>query len=241
MSNQIKVQMYKLRRSVVFYLIIAGLFTTCVMFSLKIINEGTDINGGRALLASISDTSLMFIPALFVSYFIGVDFLNRTIQNEVRIGYNRLSVVLTRGFAALAISVFLYLVSYTLPITIILGIANGGFDTGFSFGQVVIRLVLFCVQLMALQSFSVLFSFVSKNATLGMLISVCFTFLTCNLLRNLFDENDSLFALTSFYRIMMNSSSMMNSEILLSFISAIITIMGVLFVTHIAFRRAELK
>ena len=240
MTNQLKVQFYKLRKFPVFYLIAAGLSVLSIMYAIKTINVGTGWSGAYALLASISDTSLMFAPALLASYFIGVDFETRTIHNEIRIGYNRFSAILSRGFVTLSVSVLLYLLSYTIPITVITSAING-FGTGISVQEIAVKLILFSFQMMAIQSFTILFVFVSKKATLGMLISVCFAFITCNLLRNLFGENNPVFALTSFYRIMMNNGNMTSADILISFASAVTTLFIVFCITYMAFQKAELK
>jgi ABC-2 type transport system permease protein len=239
MYNQLKVELYKLRTSRFFYLSVIGFLTASVMiYFANIIRDSLDITGSRALLSAISDTSLLFIMSLFVSYFIGNDFANRTIDNELRIGYSRLSVVLSRVIVALPFAAFLYMF-YAAPRAILTGFSNG-FGYEMTTQDAFIRIILFMLQVMAVMSFTALIMFCSKKASLGMMISVCFTVITCNIMRSFLDDNP-IFKATSFYRIQMNSEAMTTQDITFSFVSAVATIFFVVIATYVIFRKTELK
>ena len=239
MYNQLSVEFYKLRTSKFLYLAILGFVTAGVMIYVSnVFRDNMDITGSQAFLGAISDTSLLFIMSLFVSYFIGNDFANRTICNEIRIGYSRLSVVLSRAIVVLPFAALLYLF-YAVPRGLMTGVSNG-FGAGLAAPDIFIRMILFVFQVMAVTSFTALIVFWCKKASLGMMISVCFTVVTCNMLRSVLGGS-TIFRATSFYRIQMNSGVMTSRDILVSFVSAIVTIVVVLFVTYIVFRRAELK
>jgi ABC-type transport system involved in multi-copper enzyme maturation permease subunit len=239
MSNQLKVCFYKLRKSLFLYLSALGFFTAAVMVAVKnIFVDKLDISGQVVLIHSLSDTSLLFIITLFVSYFLGKDFANRTIDNEIRIGYSRWSVLLSRIIVALPFSAILYLF-YSVPYALIVGASNG-FNGNMKLHEIIIRIVLFALQVMAITSFAVLIVFWCKKSSLGIMLSVCFTVITCNILRNFLDDA-VLFRATSFYRIQMNMVKMTSQDIITSFVSAIITIFIVLFATYIIFRKTELK
>ena len=240
MYNQLKVEFYKLRTSRFLYLSIIGFLTASIMiYFANVIRDSLEITGHRAFLGSISDTSLLFIMSLFVSYFIGNDFANRTIDNEVRIGYSRMSVVISRTVVILPFTVLLYLLFYTAPCVLIMGI-NNGFGGEMGIQDIIIRIVLFALQLTAVLSFTVLIMFWCKKSSLGMMISVLFVVVTCNILRNYLMDN-AVFQATVFYRIMMNSGYMTLQEMQFSFVSAIATIMVVLFAMYIVFRKTDLK
>ena len=236
MYNQIRIEIYKCGKSMFF---IFGFLVASVMLAVvNIFVHGRDISGQQAMLGSLSDTSLLFIMALFVSYFIGGDFTNRTIQNEIRIGYSRISVVLARIIVVLPLATLLYLF-YSIPYTLMMGAANG-FAGNFAAWEVFSRVILFFVQVIAVLSFSALIMFWCRKSSLSMMISVCFTVITCNILRGFLNDN-AIFRVTSFYRIQMNSGAMTTQDILISFISATVTIVVVLLATFIVFRKAELK
>jgi hypothetical protein len=82
------------------------------------------ITGYEMYIGAIRDTSLIFVLSLFVAYFVGNDFTSRTINNEVQIGYNRLTVILSRGLVILPYAAVLYLF-YVVPLTVMIGIFNG--------------------------------------------------------------------------------------------------------------------
>lgn len=240
MINECKVQWYKLRRSPIFYLMIGFYLLMAGLIISKISGRDVRITGTEMFLGGIGDTSLLFGLTLFVSYFIGMDFKNRTIENEIRIGYSRWSVLLARSIVVLPVAVGIYIFAYVLPVTVGSTVADG-LGAGLSVQGAILRLVLFCIQVAAVLSFTILFMFVSNSATVGMMVSVCFTFLTCNLLRNFLDAHNPVFALTSFCRIMMNEGGLNGKDIVISALSATINTVAVLVLTYHLFKREELK
>lgn len=239
MNNQIIVGAIKLKKSVFFYLAITVFIVLGLMYGLKmVLVDFSDKSGVDAFIGTLSDTSLMFILSLFTSYVVGNEFTNRTVDNEIRIGYSRLSVVISRAIVVLPFTLVPYL-AYTITSTLIFGLTNG-FATVFTIPDLIIRFLLFILQVMSIQSISIFIMFACKKASLGMMINVCFVVVTCNLLRNLLQDN-IIFKYTSFYRIMMNNQSMTSQDILISFISAIATLLFMVYATYCVFRKAELK
>ena len=239
MNRQLSITLYKMRKSLFFYLAALGLMIAGGLMAFnQIVTLGLEISGQSAFLGALSDTSLFFVPSLIVSYFIGNDFTNRTVNNEIGIGYTRLSVVLSRVLIALPFAAFLYMF-YAAPYSIIMGIANG-FGGYFSITDVLVRFLLFFMQLISILGFSALIIFWCKKAAMGMMISVCFTVATCNVLRNLVSGN-TIFRLTPFHRITMNNEYLTTNALVISVVSATLAIFMVLLVTHIVFRKAELK
>lgn len=238
MHNQLRVEFYKLKTSAVFYIILLFFAILGIFYGVsKLAPLG--FLGNKIFLDTVGDTSLMFILTLFVSYFVGNDFNNRTIVNEIQIGHSRLSTILSKGIVALPVTALFHLVyvfSTTLTVT-----AINGFGTGISIQSMLIKSVLVIFQVMAIQSFAILIMFISKKSTSGTVACIGFTAITCNMLRNFLGAENLIFKSTSFYRIMMNSAPMSTNELLISFISAIVTLIVVFYATHVAFHKTEIK
>jgi len=237
-QRQLKVEFYKLRTSVVFYLmsalfVILGITNGIIKF-IPLKQSWNDIFSD-----TISDTSLMFVLTLFVGYFVGNDLSNRTILNEIRVGHKRKFIILARGLVVLP-AVALFHLFYVFSGTLTVGIANG-FETEISVQSMIVKSVLVVFQIMAVQCFAFLIIFICKKSSLGIIISVCFTVIVCNILRNFLGEENVLFRLTSFYRIMTNNQPMAINEILVSFTSAIVTLLLVFCLTYTVFRKADLS
>ena len=240
MYNQLKVEFGKMHKSMFFYCAALGFSVAGVMMATsQLFTHGLDISGSDTFLRSISDTSLLFIASLFASYFIGNGFANRTICNEIRIGYSRASVIMSRVLVTLPFASLSYL-AYSATYALIMGFSNGFIDSEIATVDVIVRSVLFILQLMSILSFSSLIMFWCKKLSLGMMLSVCFTVVTCNILRNVMSDN-TIFRLTPFHRITMNFESMVTQDLLISFASAILTLLAVVLCTFIVFRKAELK
>ena len=239
MNNQIKVILYKLIKSKALYITALFYALLGVWSSLgPILYDGVAWTAQYGFLLFISSRNTLIISAIFAAYMLGKDFSNRTINNEVRIGYSRLSIILSRAIVILPATAILYFFTL-IPCIIIFGVYNGfGFDTFIP--VLLLRLVLFLVQTISVTVFALLFVFWTKKAAAGLI--ACFVF---NVITDphtfMFLENSFIFKLTSFYRIYMNNTDLMTSDIIISFISAILTITGVLIATYFIFRKAELK
>ena len=238
MYNQIRVEFYKLWSSKFFYLSILGFIGLGVFMSYNnYVFWELDLTGQQAFIRAISENDFLFIIALLVSHFIGSDFTNRTITNEVRVGYSRTCVVLSRAIVLLPFAVLLYLF-YAAPQVLVEGILNG-FGGVIAVSDMLIRTILFAFHVMAITSFTALNVFWCKKASLGMIISFFFTLVTCNILSN-FDDN-IIYQATSFYLMTRVGWVMTTQELIFSFVSAAVTLMVVLFAACIVFRKAELK
>ena len=93
MCNQLKVEFFKFRHFILFYLGVILMAGAGGAYGfLKFPNA--DIYDGFT--ATLSDVSFMFVTALVSAWFVGNDFSNRTIHNEITTGYSRLSVLFVR-------------------------------------------------------------------------------------------------------------------------------------------------
>lgn len=227
MFNQLKVEWYKLIRFPLIYPIM--LMMVVLGFAYGFTKLYLYIDTVEVFRETVCDTSFVFSMSLIVSAFLGMDFTNRTIHNEIKLGYSRLSVTITRLLVVLPFSSIIHLL-YIISTGIGVGLKNGFTSELFNMSNV-ICLVVGLTQLMAVQSFIVLITFVAKKVMPAITVSVCFTFITCNILRNFMESK--VFTNSCFYFV--------NSPQLVPFIVALITLVTVIITTHLLFRRAEIK
>jgi len=237
MRNQVKAALLKLQKSRFFYIASLCLVLFGVFFATgTLFHDNVDDTGQDVFFLLISDVTLMFVSVAFVSYFISSDFSNRTICNEIRVGYSKFSVVFSRVIIALLFAIFMQLLFFGIVI-LMYGLVNG-FGFYIPLHKLALKLILFICQTTAVLSLAVLITFLSKKTSLSMMLSISFVFVFFNLLRNSPISNTAFYRLTIFYRFMMNNQHMSSWDISVSFISAIITILGALFTAYIVFRKA---
>ena len=87
MRNQLMIEKYKAERFVLLYLAAAVLAAAGFFHGFLKFPEHLDT--AKVFSSSVCDTSFLFLISLAVSWFAGNDFMNRTIQNEIKLGYSR--------------------------------------------------------------------------------------------------------------------------------------------------------
>lgn len=186
-----------------------------------------------AFMAVNSDTSFMFILALITAWFLGSDFSNRTIHHEITLGYSRWSVLLVRELPVWLSGVILH---FTYVFSAVLGVIC---KNGFSGGMLGTADALWCItimlQLIGLQSIITMITFICAKAPAAIAISVSFTIIACNVLRNFLDG--TFFTKTVFCLARDNASE----TLLSTSIVAVITLVGSIALTYLVFRRKEIK
>lgn len=232
MCNQLKVACFKLRHFWLLTLALPGMVGIGFSYGyIKLADVGYDIYD--AFRETCSDTSFAFLLVLVSAWFIGSDFSNRTIHHEITLGYGRWSILLIRELCAYLSAAVLH-VAY-----VVFTMLGTGSITGFSgrgFGpQDVLWCIVILLQLAALQSITVLITFVCAKAAAAIAASVCFAFITCNLLRNYFDgpvftKSCFCFARNHDYETLIPAG-----------IAAVLTWMAVSALTYVIFRRREIK
>lgn len=231
MYNQLVIENYKAKRFLIMYLVAAvlaaaGFFNGFLRFS-------DDLDTATIFSFSICDTSFMFIVSFVAAWFAGNDFQNRTIQNEIRAGYSRFSVFMARTITAVIMAVLLHL---TFVFATVLGFAvKYRFDSSiFSMADLVWLLVV-VLQVCANICIVMFIVFALKNAMLGIAVTVVFSFVSCNVLRNFI--GGSVFGLTCFSLAQTSD----NRTLALSAVFAAAMIVIALTATHFVFRKAEIK
>lgn len=231
MRNQLMIEKYKAKRFVIMYLAAAVL--SAAGFFLGLLKLPENLDTATVFSFSICDTSFMFIVSLIAAWFAGNDFQTRTIHNEIKVGYSRFSVFMARTIATVIMAVLLHL---TYVFATVLGFSvKYRFDSSiFSLTDFVWLLVVM-LQICANICIVMFIVFALKKVTSGIAVTVVFSFVSCNILRNFIGE--SIFSLTCFSLAQTSD----NRTLALSAVFAVAVIVISLIATHFVFRKAEIK
>lgn len=231
MRNQLTIEAYKAKRFMILYFAAAVLAAADFFLGLLKLPEYMDTSTVFSL--SVCDTSFMFIISLVAAWFAGNDFQNRTIHHEIMAGYSRFSVFVARTITAVIMAMLLHLV-YVLAT--VLGFAlHYRFDGSIFTLTNLIWLLVVLLQVCANICIVMLIVFALKKALSGIAVTVVFSFVCCNLLRNFI--GGSVFRFTCF-------SLAQTSDyrtLALSAVFAAAVIVAALTATHFVFRKAEIK
>lgn len=232
MCNQIKVQFFKLRHFMLFYLALICMAGFGFSYGfVKIASIGGEVYDAFA--TTLCDASFMFVSALVGAWFIGSDFSNRTIHHEIALGYSRWSVLLVRELPVLLSGVLMHLV-YTLS-----AVLGTGLKGGFSFDSFSTHDIFWCLtvvlQLIALQSIIALISFICAKAPAAITASVSVIIVMCNILRNFL--GNTFYNRTVFYLAPDNETKTLVTSCIVAFIILALSLAA----THLIFSKKDIK
>ena len=231
MHNQLMIEKYKAERFVIMYLVAAVLAAAGFFLGLLKLPEYMDT--AKIFSLSVCDTSFMFIISLVAAWFAGNDFQNRTIHNEIKVGYSRFSVFMARTITTVIMAVMLHL---TYIFATVLGFAvKYRFDSSIFSMTDFVWLLVVMLQICANICIVMFIVFAIKKVTSGIAVTVVFSFVSCNILRNFISE--SVFRLTCFSLAQTSD----NRTLALSAVFAAAVIIISLTATHFVFRKAEIK
>ncbi|MCM1214707.1 MAG: ABC transporter permease [Lachnospiraceae bacterium] len=231
MHNQLIIEKYKAKRFIIMYLAAAVLAAAGFFLGLLKLPEYMDTAYVFSL--SICDTSFMFLISLAAAWFAGNDFQNRTIHNEIKIGYSRFSVFTVRTITAAIMAMLLHL---TYVFATVLGFSvKYRFDSSILSVTDFVWLLVVMLQICANICIVMLIVFSLKKVTSGIAVTVVFSFVSCNILRNFISK--SVFRLTCFSLAQTSDSR----TLALSAVFAAAVIVISLTATHFVFRKAEIK
>lgn len=231
MHNQLRIEKYKAVRFPILY--IAAVILATADFLLGYLKLPEDMKTSTVFSNSLCDTSFMFIISLVAAWFAGNDFLNRTIHNEIKVGYSRFSVILARTLTTVTMSVLLHL-TYVFA-TVLGSSAKCDFDRSLFTPRNFVWLLVVMLQICANICIIMFIVFALKKITSAIAVTVVFSFVACNLLRNFISE--SVFRLTCFSLAQTSD----NRTLALSTVLAVAVIIVSLTATHFVFRKAEIK
>ena len=231
MRNQLMIEKYKAKRFVIMYLAAAVL--SAAGFFLGLLKLPENLDTATVFSFSICDTSFMFIVLLVAAWFAGNDFQTRTIHNEIKVGYSRFSVFMARTIATVIMAVLLHL---TYVFATVLGFSvKYRFDSSILSLTDFIWLLVVMLQICANICIVMFIVFALKKVTSGIAVTVVFSFVSCNILRNFIGEG--IFRLTCFSLAQTSD----NRTLALSAVLAVAVIVISLTATHFVFRKAEIK
>ena len=231
MYNQLIIEKYKAKRFIIMYL--AAVILAAAGFFLGFLKLPKNLDTATVFSFSICDTSFVFIISLVAAWFVGNDFLNRTIHNEIKVGYSRFSVLITRTIAAVIMAMLLHL-TYVFATVI-------GFTVKYRFDRSIFSvtdfawLLVVMLQICANICIVMFIVFTLKKTILGIAVTVVFSFVSCNILRNFIGK--SVFRLTCFSLAQTSD----NRTLALSAVFASVVIVISLTATHLVFRKSEIK
>lgn len=232
MFNLLKVELYKLKKFQLGY--IAILFMAVVGYLYgdnRIGNKVFEMTDNTAIAFShvVSDNSFVFIIAIVTALFIGKDFSNRTICNEIKLGHSRLHILLSRTVVVCMFAVLLHVIF--IIFTIIGFSVVRGFDTSLFCTDNALWLLTVITQLVATICGVVLISFMAKKVSEATVLSALYCVICCNILRNFISPT------ACFYFVQNTNPENMGSAI----VSAFITIIVFWAIAAISFNKADVK
>lgn len=235
MINLLKVELYKLKKFKLGYITVIFMLIVGYMYGHKIGTKFFDNNDNTAAVFSntVCDTSFVFIIALVAALFIGKGFSNRTICNEIKLGYSRFHVLLSKMTAACILAVLLhsiYIISTILAFSIV-----RGFDTSVLSPENALWLLTVLIQMAAIISGVVLITFTTKKLSESIALSAICAAICCNILRNYTDAK--IFTMSPFCFVLDNNAE----NLVFSGISALVTMVVFLTIATFTFSKAEVK
>ena len=235
MTNLLKVELYKLKKFKLGYIAVIFMFVVGAMYGYKLSNKffTNTKNTAAAFSNTVCDTSFVFIIAIITALFIGKGFSNRTICNEIKLGYNRFHILLSKMTAACILAALLH---STYIISTVLGFSTfRGFDASVLSQENALWLLTVLIQLTAIINGVVLISFTTKKMSESIALSAICAAICCNILRNY--TRSKIFTLSCFCFALDNNTK----NLVLSGINALITMLVFLMTAAFTFRKAEIK
>lgn len=232
MFNLLKVEFYKLKKFQIGY--IAILFMAVVGYLYgdnRIGNKVFEMTDNTTIAFSnvVSDNSLVFIIAIVTALFMGKDFSNRTICNEIKLGHSRFHILFSRAIIVCIFAVSLHVI-YIISVIIGFSVVRG-FDTSLFCADNALWLLTVLIQLVATINGVVLISFMAKKVSEATVFSALYSVICCNILRNFISPT------ACFYFVQDNTPEKIGSAI----VSACITIIIFLTIAVTNFNKAEIK
>ncbi|MBP3235226.1 MAG: hypothetical protein J6M65_12505 [Eubacterium sp.] len=192
MLNQLKIDSYKMKRFIPFYICIGimivltidGMVTGLKQSYIDFWHVGNMHDG---FIDSVQDCSFSFLYGMLISWYVGIDFTNRTLHRAIVTGNKRWTMVVSR---IMAVSVLTFIIHVFL---IISQIATFGKTFGYSFEgfgpRDLVWLGVVALQILAFSSFYVLISVICGNVYSGIFTCVIISTVAGNVLRNVFGGN----------------------------------------------------
>lgn len=232
MFSLLKVEFYKLKKFPFGYIVL--LF----FLGIGVIGGGykfsyTFENTADVFAANVCDTSLVFTISLAAAFFMGKDFSSRTIDNEIKLGYSRFKILLSKTIAVCTFAAFIH--TAWVAVYVLSFAAVRGFDSSVLCAESAFWLITVLIQLSAVISGVILITFTTKTVAGAIAISSMYVLLCCNILRNYTDAK--IFTMSPFCFVQ-NSDS---KNLVFAAVNALVTMAVFLMIAVFTFNKAEVK
>ena len=191
MFNLLKIENFKLRRFIPFYVSLA-FFVALEIYGMidgglsqMYFNYFHNMHDGFA--EGVQDCSLSFLYGMLIAWFVGIDFSQRTVHIALVTGNKRLNVVISKLIASTIITTVFH-ICLIISDLIIFGRAYGFSLEGFC-SRDLLWFGVILLQFIAYNSFFVLVTFVCGNVYSATIISVIVASVGGNILRNFLGGN----------------------------------------------------
>lgn len=231
MFNLLKVEFFKLKKFRIGTLTLLLMIGVGFAYGYKMC-DSID-NMASVFSYAVSDTSFVFLISLVMAILIGKDFSNRTIGNEIKLGYGRFHILLSRMIVA-GISAVLLHGAYILSAEVGFA-AMRGFDASVFCVENALWLIVVWMQLLAVISGVVMISFLTGKMSEAVALSTLYAFICCNILRNFLSSK--IFTLSCFCFVQDNHTE----TLVFAAIIAFVTMTVFLLIAAFIFDKAEIK
>ena len=135
----------------------------------------------------VQDCSFAFLWGMLISWYVGIDFANRTVHRSIVTGSSRAVIVVSRLIATSVMTILFHIVT-VIGEVIMYGFQYGVSFDGFNARDVLWALVVF-LQLIAFNAFFVLITYICGNVYSALVTSVVIATIGGNVLRNFLGGN----------------------------------------------------
>ena len=232
MFSLLKVEFYKLKKFPFGYIVLL------LFLGIGIIGGGYKFpysfeNTADVFAANVCDTSLVFTISLAAAFFMGKDFSGRTIDNEIKLGYSRFKILISRMIAACIFAALIHTV--WVAANVLSFAAVRGFDSSVLCAENAFWLITVLIQLSAVISGVILITFITRTVAGAIAISSMYVLICCNILRNYTDAK--IFTMSPFCFV--QNSDLKN--LAFAAVGALVTMVVFLMITVFTFNKADVK
>ena len=184
MFNLLKVEFYKLKKFSFGYIVLLFFLVIGIIGGGYKITDDFE-NTADIFAANVCDTSLVLIISLAAAFFMGKDFSSRTIDNAIKLNYNRFKILLSKTIAVCTFAMLIHTV--WVAANVLSFAAVRGFDSNVLCAENAFWLITVLIQLSAVISGVMLITFITRTVAGAIAISSMYVLICCNILRNYTD------------------------------------------------------
>ena len=217
MFNLLKVEFYKLKKFSFGYIVLLFFLVIGIIGGGYKITDDFECTAD-IFAANVCDTSLVLIISLAAAFFMGKDFSGRTIDNEIKLGFSRFKILISRMIAACIFAALIHTV--WIAANVLSFAAVRGFDSSVLCVENAFWLITVLIQLSAVISGVILITFITRTVAGAIAISSMYVLICCNILRNYTDAK--IFTMSPFCFVQDNNMENLFYTAIVAFVTLII-------------------